>query len=695
VVVSLEQQQAAGGPLLDTTACAREPIHVPGSIKPHGVLLVVEPVTDVVLQAAGDTASLLAHTGSVLGKTVRALLGISFSDLRLQSETDLLREPTYLGTIAPSRGRSELTVAAHEVEDTAVVELQAASKAASAATTLASIRWITERIGLAANHLDACGLAAREIRRITGFDRVLIYQFLADDSGAVVAEEKDDRLPPFLNHRFPASDIPKQARELYRRNPIRVISDVGYTPAPLLPALSPATNEPLDMSHCVLRSVSPVHIQYLKNMGVGASMSVSLLPDGKLWGLIACHNTDKRSLPYELLEACRHVGQILSQQIQAREAFDLYRATGELAAARDNVLRALIGADDAAAAFLRLCPELLRVAGAHGVGICWKGAVVTAGQVPSETHIRGLAEWLKRQPSDRDTFATDRLSEIYREGSAFAVEASGLLSAVLPGDDPAVLMWFRAEQVEEINWAGNPHEPIEPGSRLRALSPRKSFASWRETVSNRSRLWSLADIESVRGLRPRLAFILQQQQVRQLNHLLGEANERLSALAATDGLTGVANRRAFDERLRREWARASRLGKPLALIILDLDFFKQYNDHLGHLLGDECLRRVAIVLQGEHRAYDLVARYGGEEFALLLPETSMESAIAVAEATRLRIQGLNIDHPNSTNSVVTASFGVAVAVPEMTAAPESLVRAADEALYEAKRTGRNRVVRHL
>jgi chemotaxis family two-component system sensor kinase Cph1 len=681
------------GNALDLTACEREPIHVPGSIQPHGVLIVVDPATDVVLQAAGDTTSLLAYPESVLGRTARDILGVRFSDLLLQSETDLLEEPTYLGTVAPHGNREELTIIAHKVEGGAIVEVERAVRPASAARTLASIRSITERIGLARNYRDACSLAAREVRRITDFGRVLIYQFLADGSGAVVAEENDGRLSLLLNHRFPASDIPSQARELYRRNPIRVISDVSYKPAPLVPLLCPATNRPLDMSHCALRSVSPVHIQYLKNMGVGASMSVSLLPRGELWGLIACHNATARMLPYELLEACRHVGQILSQHIRAREESDLYRSTVELAVARDKVLRALRGVDDPGAALLGLCPDLLTLAAAHGVGICWKGTVATAGHVPSEPQLRGLAAWLVDKIADEDVFVTDRLSELYPEAGAFAVEASGLLSIVLSGDDPAVLMWFRSEQVEEINWAGNPHEPVEPGSSLRALNPRRSFATWQETVRGRSRSWSPADIESVQGFQPRVAFVLQQHRVWELNRLLGKANDRLSALAATDGLTGVANRRAFDERLQQEWARAGRVGSPLALIIFDLDFFKQYNDHFGHLMGDECLKRVAQILEDKRRVSDFAARFGGEEFSLLLPDTQIEGAVAVAEVARSRIEDLHLDHPKSPMAVVTASFGVAVATPDGSGTSESLVQAADEALYDAKRMGRNRVVR--
>ena len=530
------------------------------------------------------------------GRQSNRILGISLRDLVHQADAPLVAEPTFLGTIKPVGGRCELTIAAHRVQGAAIVEVEPAVRSASAAKTLAIIRSITESVSGASDLLDACGLAAKEVRRITGYDRVLIYKFLEDGSGTVLAEERADHLPPFLNHRFPASDIPKQARDLYRRNVIRVIPDVDYTPAPLTPLLCPTTSQPLDMSHCILRSVSPVHIRYLKNMGVGASMSVSLLQSGELWGLVACHNATAKLLSYEVQEACRHVGQILSHQIRTREETEVYRDAHQLAEARIKILRALTDADNPDLALLKLCPELLTIVSSHGVAIFHKEAVVKAGHVPSDTQIRQLAAWLIPRISTSEFFATDSLATEYADAKAFTTEASGVLSTILPSEEPVVLMWFRAEEIEEINWAGNPHEAVESGVSLGALNPRKSFATWQETIRGRSRPWEAVDIDSVQVFRSRASFLLQQQRVRQLNDLLQDANEQLSALATTDGLTGIANRRAFDERLEKEWARARRLGTSIALMAIDLDFFKQYNDHFGHLIGDDCLKRVTQVL---------------------------------------------------------------------------------------------------
>ena len=414
-------------------------------------------------------------------------------------------------------------------------------------------------------------------------------------------------------------------------------------------------------------------------------MSVSLFSQGKLWGLIACHNKTSRPVTYEARETCRHVGQIVSQQIRAREEADGYRIARELGDSRDKLMRVLTKADDPEVALLSLRAGLQEIVPSHGIAICWNDTVVTAGNAPAESFVRQLATWLTHRAIGVEPFATDCLAIEFPEAETFASEASGLLAIILPGDDALMLMWFRVEQVEEINWAGNPHKPVEQVASPKALNPRQSFATWKETVRGRSRPWRAAEIETVREFAPRVAFVIQQKRVRQLNI-------RLASLASTDSLTGLANRRSFDEHLQREWARAGRTHKPLALIILDLDFFKQYNDQYGHVAGDECLKLVAKALQEGRRVTDLAARIGGEEFSLLLTDMEIEGAMSVAETVRDRIERLQLPHVKSPMGVVTASFGAAAATAGRTQTTEDLVRAADRALYEAKRQGRNRVV---
>ena len=273
------------------------------------------------------------------------------------------------------------------------------------------------------------------------------------------------------------------------------------------------------MSHCLLRSVSPVHIQYLTNMRVAASMSVSLLLRDELWGLIACHNPTAKTLSYEALEACRHVAQILSQQIRARENSERHRLEAGLSAVRDKVMSFLFAAEDPGAVLLTLGPELKAIVPSHGTAVSRKGRVVVTGKGPTELQVRRLAACLERKMSGIDFFATDRLSEECPEAAAFASEASGILCLRLTGDYPVTIMWFRAEQVEEITWAGNPHKPLGTGEGLGEPNPRRSFASWQETVRRRSRTWSAVEMDAAKHFAPRVAFVLEHGRVRELNKI--------------------------------------------------------------------------------------------------------------------------------------------------------------------------------
>jgi light-regulated signal transduction histidine kinase (bacteriophytochrome) len=309
--------------------------------------------------------------------------------------------------------------------------------------------------------------------RATWFNRLRSRHdlpFLEDGSGCVIAEEKDAELPTFLNHHYPASDIPKQARQLYLRNVIRVIPDVNYTPVPLAPQICPATGGPLDMSDCILRSVSPIHIQYLKNMNVRASMSVSIVRDGALWGLVACHHTSPKPVSYEVREACKHVAQILSQQIAAREEAETFHQVRMLTAARQELVSE-VSAEGAVHEALRVCAsKLLELLSSDGVAVHSRGVVTTAGHCPADDQIRELANWLLRSNAPAP-YATDRLSESYTPAEAYLTSASGLLGIVVSDDQPVVLLWFRAERAEVVNWAGNPHEPVEPGLGPGMLNP--------------------------------------------------------------------------------------------------------------------------------------------------------------------------------------------------------------------------------
>ncbi len=514
--------------MMDLTGCDREPIHVPSAIQPHGTLLVLEMASDRIVQVGIGTEAVLHPSRPFLNQQLTDILGVPAAAV---GSAAISREPVYISSLVPElASRTDIDVVAHRSDGLIIIEIERAlTPRSSAAYMLGRVRAISAALQASPDLLHTCRSAIRELRGLTGFARVMIYRFLEDGFGCVIAEDKDAELPTFLNHHYPASDIPKQARTLYVQNVVRVIPDVNYTPVPLVPKLCPATGGPLDMSDCILRSVSPIHIQYLKNMNVKASMSVSIVREGTLWGLIACHHTSPKLVSYEVSEVCKHIAQILSQQIAAREEAETFHQVRTLTAARDELVAEISHAEGGIAEALRAHPsKLLGLLPSDGAAVHVHGAIAKAGHCPNNDQIRELANWLLHENA-LGPYSTDRLSQSYNPAEAYRTSASGLLGIIVSVGEPLVLLWFRAERAEVINWAGNPHKPVVLGLGSGILNPRASFELWRETVHGRSRPWTKSEINAARRFQDRLVEISQHRRVEQLNMTLlqkiGEADQ--------------------------------------------------------------------------------------------------------------------------------------------------------------------------
>jgi two-component system, chemotaxis family, sensor kinase Cph1 len=669
-------------------SCDWEPIHAPGAIQPHGILLLFDAATGVLSHRAGDCERLLDLAPDDSPKA-GDLLGISIDDLIVSCLLNLNDEPVYVGLVRP-RDRRPLAMMAHRTGRFVAVELLEAELEGSVASALDMAGAIFTRINACQSLSDACAIAVDQVRAITGFDSVMIYRFQDDGSGSVIAESRIARAAKYLGHRFPASDIPRQARELYRRNLIRMTPDVGYEPAPLVPTPDGA---PIDMSHCILRSVAPVHVEYMKNMGLDATMSISLPVEGELWGLIVCHHYSPRLVPVEAQLFCRHVGTSLSAFVLAHERAESARLGAMQTAALDTILEAIRSSEDPERRMRTSCDELKRLIDSGGFVLLGEdGLIAGVGRFPAEEdRLRSLSAFLGEKLRGCQSYATDCLSKEYAEGSAMASEASGLLAIRLQASRPLIALWLRPEQVEEIEWAGDPRKDGGLPGSAHPLAPRLSFATWRETVRGRSRPWAARQIEAVELFCTRVGYAMQRIRLERANAELGEANALLARQATTDPLTGLSNRRLFDDRLRKEWSRARREDRSIALIAIDIDHFKEYNDRFGHPAGDECLKRVAQAIGGICREIDIAARVGGEEFALLLPGIDVEAAAVVAERVRATIEDLGVEHPHPDHKVVTISLGVAATSPARCNDAEALMVAADRALYRAKSSGRNTI----
>jgi chemotaxis family two-component system sensor kinase Cph1 len=342
-----------------------------------------------------------------------------------------------------------------------------------------------------------CDETAKIIKAIAGYDRVMVYRFDDDGHGEVFSEEREPALEAFLGNRYPASDIPQIARKLYIRNRVRMLVDVAYEPVALWPRLSPITGEDLDMSLCSLRSMSPIHIQYLKNMGVGATLVISLVVGGKLWGLVACHHYKPRSVQFEIRSACELLAEAVATRIAALESFAQAQAELSVRRLEQRMIDAISSVGDWRGALFDHSTALLQPLGAGGAALLFDGQILTAGDVPGTQDLRDLGRWLdSRRPNP--VLATASLSVEAPEFSLLKDMASGLLAAPISNVAGEYLVWFRPERIRTVTWGGNPFKPVVVGDDPRDLSPRRSFSQWHQLMEGSSEPWTAADLAAAR-----------------------------------------------------------------------------------------------------------------------------------------------------------------------------------------------------
>jgi len=478
----------------DLSSCDKEPIRTPGSIQPHGFVLILSERLEV-LQASDNLGRLAGVPAEqALGQPLEKVIGPLAVDHIAAGLTPgrLGARPLYLGTVKVEAGR-HFDVLGHVWDGVIIAEFEEVerSEAADFRNLYPMIGDFLLKVNEAGTTESLAALAAHHIRCVTGFGRVMVYRFDSDGHGHVMAEARDDSYHSYLGQRFPASDVPSQARALYTVSRIRLIQDANYTPSVLVPAVNPATGQPNDLSFAALRSVSPVHLQYMRNMGTLASMSVSLVVRGKLWGLISCHNAEPRAVAFEQRTACEQLGQILALCIETHEDSHELQFRLEVRRIMVSMLGGLTKSADFIDNMSSVFPDLLRFARAGGVALVADERVLTYGDAPSHKEILALVSWLEGH-GHSEVFHTDRLSTLYPPAAAMTHNASGLLAMPISRIHKHYLLWFRPEQVRTVEWAGNPHHK---DGATGPLTPRNSFAAWQETIRGASIAWHTAEIE--------------------------------------------------------------------------------------------------------------------------------------------------------------------------------------------------------
>lgn len=659
-------------------ACEKEPIHIPGGIQPFGALLAFAPDFAKLCHASANYAEFLS-TDTIWDRPADELL-----------DKTLLQQ-LRAGLVSHSHAVAQtgnLHLTAYISDPYWVVELEAITHDEQGGNTRGVLSAAFAAIKACQDKDSVLQALTQQVRLITGFERVVLYQFDEEWQGRVRAESNGKLLGSLLGHHFPASDIPPQARAMYSRNPLRLIYSTLAAPVPIERNPHCEAEQPVDMSSGVLRAVSPLHMQYLKNLGAAASCSIGIFRNAKLWGLVACHHTAEMVLTPEHREVLRLLTEFAEQRLFLLEADAVHnyqRRTHEL---RDALIKDSLNLDTPQRIIKTHGHHWLKLLHACGCAYSRDRDITLVGHAVSGESLDQIIAWLNKHARRYSFWSTRHIThETGIELSGDDCSIAGLMAVPLSmhGESNSWLLFFRYEQVEVKNWAGKPEKEIYHSPQGQMLGPRTSFELWQQEVSRRSLEWKEAHLYAARDIARDLLIVADSIHLNLLNERLGELNEKLKHLAEHDDLTGLWNRRVAEQNLIQAQQTAERYQRPYTVMLMDLDNFKAVNDKHGHNVGDEILIAVCEAINQQIRQSDVFSRWGGEEFLLIAPETEIDDAKKLAE--RIRAAVADVDHPSVEQ--VTISVGVAEYANEPTW--DAVVERADRAMYKAKKNGRNRV----
>jgi chemotaxis family two-component system sensor kinase Cph1 len=541
---------------VDLTNCDKEPIHIPGKIQSHGFLVAVNSKTHLITYISQNIQTLINHDAkNYLGKNIDELedkleitgVKIKLSQILALGEANNFehQNPFYI-----ELNKTPYNLIASVSGDDLIVEFETVTSDLDVDVQKTIGRSISEILS-GKNLTSLLNNAATEVKKIINYDRVMIYKFGEDGHGEVVAEVKNADLEPFLGLHYPASDIPKQARDLYKINLTRIIADVNTESSAII-----THNEgpPLDLTNAVLRAVSPIHIQYLKNMGVESSFSISLIAHGELWGLIACHNYSPRFINYKARDASKLIGQILSSALEYRQDEENVERSTKLSAAANDLGELIEKENLIEDALTKNTVTIKDITNASGAVLIYNGEITTIGITPNHEQIADIVKWLKVNMQD-SIYYTHRFPEIFFPAKQFSETASGILACMLSKELSELIIWFKPEQMETIYWAGNPDKAVEKTEDgLLFLSPRKSFESWAEIVKNTSEKWNNEEISAVIKVREQIIYAINRKanEIRLLNDRLSLAYEELDTFSYTishDLRTPLSSIKSYSELL--------------------------------------------------------------------------------------------------------------------------------------------------
>ncbi len=527
-------------PELDLTLCAREPIHIPGKIQTHGFFIAIDENFKIIYCSENIIDHICQPATALLNEPIEAfenlinnqdqqiffrpLIAMAYRRKKFQALNPYELEigGREFNMILSKPGAFYFLDFEPELSDLSVNIQPLLGRALSAMVADKDLEQLLQN-------------GADQIKEIIGYDRVMIYKFHQDGHGEVVAEAREEHLNSWLGLHYPATDIPEQARQLYKVNHTRLIADVDQEPSSIITSIQHPSEVPLDLTCSTLRAVSPVHIQYLKNMGVASSFSISIVHQEKLWGLVACHSYVPRFINFRERDAAKLVGQVLSSAINFREQEEQQQLAYGLRNAVENITRNLLRNMPVEEALVKQHTTLLDVVPAGGAVFLFEGKLLKIGDVPSDGFIRSLINWVDDKIQE-DVYYTECLSQQYPEAAKYKDLASGFLACRLSGELKEYMLWFRPEVLSTVKWAGNPDKPATYDQHgLLHISPRTSFEVWSQRVSQTSKSWQQQEIASAQQLRHEinLAIGRRAMELRALNEKLRDAYAELDTFSYT------------------------------------------------------------------------------------------------------------------------------------------------------------------
>jgi len=614
----------------DLSNCEEEPLHIIRYLQPHAVLIACG-LEDLKI------TNVTENVYEMIGWEVDQLLGITLDHLIPSEVLDIvhrgIKQENFrkINPLSLNFKNQKFNAILHLSENLLFLELELSIAKASSTQFLHLIDDAIQQVQRTDDIDTLLNVAAREIRTLTSFDRVMIYQFDENYDGDVVAEERSSNIESYLGLHYPASDIPKQARELFLKNQIRVISDVGGTPVKIIPSTHPISKNPLDLTYSIARGVSPVHLEYLGNMGVKATMSIAIKMDDQLWGLIACHHYSPKLIDYGIREIIRFLGQIISGHLSL-QASQLFRQS----TLNSNLIRAQLVEQmsrdwNIEEGLTKNKIKLTDINSSMGAAICMEGKIYSIGKTVKEDELLALIQWLNEQIFD-SFFQTNKLSEHYPTAEKFREIISGLLAVRISQGMNDYVMWFKPEVAQTVSWGGKPDKILEETENGLRMTPRKSFQKWEEKVAGRAESWKDYEIQNALVLRNDIKdFIFEKyREVRQLNEDLVDAYKELEQFSYSISHDLRAPLRSIDgfaEILSEDYAeQLDDYGKSLLQIIKDnIKKMNLFIDDLLRLakLGKNDLQLVQLDLVPIIKDIELTLRAGKIEdrnIALIIVE---------------------------------------------------------------------------